>query len=1006
MLRIASMGEWSVAYYEKTAVRNSEYGGGLSEYYSERDTRAPAVFVFGDREFAEETMGVTHGSGISADQVTNWFQNAISPAGPGVGKPRPGLFGHDLLVSVPKSLSIFAATADAETASKMVSIITRGMEVGMQYLHQHAGYTRVTNKLDPKRKDLERLPSMPVVAYYHHTARPARPDPEHPEYTECDPHEHIHLLLPGRIARKDGRFVAIDTKSMYHESKAAGMIMQKMWRDLSQKELGLEFGDVDPHTGIAELAGIDRDTITLMSRRRSAMLDWAEVEHVSSGADRLADLMADVNDDEAAVFRAGKRVKATNQKRLDYAQRDSRQKKGETMHYDELRAEWRADPRLAHVHPEHLMGRFDPNNYIKERDRDLAFDVFAHLGETTAAWTRADLVEATIGYWPTFDGVNVPTLEDIEAQVDQILAEGGYQCTEDRQPWEREGKVRYTDAVTLNNEERLRHICNVRSAHLSTSVHRDFYLHRGLTAQQAEVMVQITESDRLVNILQGPAGSRKTTSLKAFRERVEADGKRVVLVSTAKSAVNEAKHAGAASEARTIASVRLAAFEGKLDWDHNTIVLMDEAGMTGNTAMFDIIDSADRAGAKIVAIGDASQLEPVRAGGGLFARLYAQLPWSQSFGEVFRQVDPKERAMTLQMRDANTTQAVAEVANWYSQNDRLRAGDEVSMADALVRDYCDAIVEGNSVMAFAQTWDIADPLNLRIQRIYAAAYGTQDTMTIPIGHQARARVGDIVVTTENDFWIQVTGDPNEKYPDGVDSVSNKDRWRVQAVHADGTMDVKRLSDQATAHLPAAYVEKNVVLGYVGTFHAAQGATVHTGLAIGDPEKLSRHAMYPGMTRGTHMNRFYAAVPIAGQDEHHMDPELEPIQEVYSRDEARSMFFDALMRHDEDRTALQHAERALREMLEAGRDPMLYQDDFRGVHPYVAQLVFAWQDSIKQWNTEWAEEVSTRDDIAQEHAREQAHSRELARRRMEERDAARERGQERDARANDDGAIEL
>ncbi|ETZ54967.1 hypothetical protein L838_1131 [Mycobacterium avium MAV_120709_2344] len=36
-------------YYESTAVRGHEYCGGLSEYYSERDTRAPVMFVVGTR---------------------------------------------------------------------------------------------------------------------------------------------------------------------------------------------------------------------------------------------------------------------------------------------------------------------------------------------------------------------------------------------------------------------------------------------------------------------------------------------------------------------------------------------------------------------------------------------------------------------------------------------------------------------------------------------------------------------------------------------------------------------------------------------------------------------------------------------------------------------------------------------------------------------------------------------------------------------------------------------
>ncbi len=971
MLRIASLGEWSIAYYESTAVRGDEYGGGLSEYYSERDTRAPAVFVMGDREFAKETMGVEHGQGISQEQVTAWFNEAISPAGPGVGKTRGGLAGHDLLVSVPKSLSAYAALSDAETAAKIVSIITRAGEMGLQYLHKHAGYTRVTNKLDPQRKDLEHLPAMPVVAYYHHTARPARPDPAHPDFTECDPHEHIHFLLPGRIARKDGRFVSIDTKSMYHEAKAAGMIVQKALRDLSQSELGLSWGDVDRNTGIAELVGFDRDTVKAWSRRRTSLLDWA-AEHPSSGADRLEDLLAEVNDDETALFRAAKSIKSTNQKRLDFAQKDTRQKKGEALHYDELRAEWQADPRAEGIDTKAMLDQYDPDDHKQSWDNDLADVVYAHLGETTAAWTRADLVEATVAYWRSFDGDRVSTLDDIENEVDRLITEGGYQVTENREPWEREGKVRYADAMTLERETRLIDLVKVQHRSMAIPVTEDWFTERGCTPQQARVMTELATSRRLINVLQGPAGSRKTTTLKALRERAESQGKKIVLVSTAKTAVNEAKRAGASTEARTIASARLAKLMGTLNWDKNTVLVMDEAGMTGNTALHDIIEAAAEAQAKVILIGDSQQLQPVRAGGGLFSRLFEQLPWSQSFGEVFRQVDPEERTMSLLMRNANTMKTVNEVADWYSAHDRIRAGDEWSMADSLIREYFDAVLEDHDVMAFADTWLIADPLNLRIQRIFAVANKTEQAPVIAIGHDAFARVGDLVMTTKNDY-DQVVTDANGRTGYDVDGVSNKDRWLVTGINNDGSMHVRRLHDNATAHLNTEYTQESVVLGYVGTFHAAQGATVHTGLAIGSADTLSRHALYPGMTRGTHQNLVFITEKIAGYDEHHVGQSetIEFTPEVYSSEKARELFADAVARRGTDITALEHAEQALRDMLLAGRDPELYKDDFRGVDPYVAQTVFAWNDTLRDLSTQYADELAERGELAQEHAREQA-----------------------------------
>ena len=87
----------------------------------------------------------------------------------------------------------------------------------MAYLHQHAGYTRVHNPLTGN-KDLQRLPGLVGIAYQHETSR-------------CgDPHLHTHVIVPNRQARADGTLVSIDSKSLHHEAKAAGIIYQAVLR--------------------------------------------------------------------------------------------------------------------------------------------------------------------------------------------------------------------------------------------------------------------------------------------------------------------------------------------------------------------------------------------------------------------------------------------------------------------------------------------------------------------------------------------------------------------------------------------------------------------------------------------------------------------------------------------------------------------------------------------------------------------------------------------------------
>ena len=64
MLTISRLGRWSIAYYNRTAdaaqassMDRQAAGGGLGEYYSEGDTRAPIWLVAGDRQRVADLTG-------------------------------------------------------------------------------------------------------------------------------------------------------------------------------------------------------------------------------------------------------------------------------------------------------------------------------------------------------------------------------------------------------------------------------------------------------------------------------------------------------------------------------------------------------------------------------------------------------------------------------------------------------------------------------------------------------------------------------------------------------------------------------------------------------------------------------------------------------------------------------------------------------------------------------------------------------------------------------------
>jgi conjugative relaxase-like TrwC/TraI family protein len=229
VLTISRLSRWSINYYNDTADRaqaaamdRQAAGGGLGEYYSESDTRVPTWVVAGDATVVGELTGLDAGAlqgGFADTEVAaRWLDDGIAPNGASGRVFTAGsVHGFDLTFAAPKSVSLLRALTDDIGEKTMLAAHQKGIDAAMTYLHAHAGYTRVHNPATGN-KDLQRLPGLVGIAYQHETSR-------------CgDPHLHTHVIVPNRQARADGTLVSIDSKSLYHEARAAGVIYQATLR--------------------------------------------------------------------------------------------------------------------------------------------------------------------------------------------------------------------------------------------------------------------------------------------------------------------------------------------------------------------------------------------------------------------------------------------------------------------------------------------------------------------------------------------------------------------------------------------------------------------------------------------------------------------------------------------------------------------------------------------------------------------------------------------------------
>jgi hypothetical protein len=94
VLTISRLSRWSINYYNDTARQPSQAGldrrranGGLGEYYSEGDTRAPTWLIAGDVARTAEPSGLggraADGGTADPDAAARWLDDGIAPNGPG-----------------------------------------------------------------------------------------------------------------------------------------------------------------------------------------------------------------------------------------------------------------------------------------------------------------------------------------------------------------------------------------------------------------------------------------------------------------------------------------------------------------------------------------------------------------------------------------------------------------------------------------------------------------------------------------------------------------------------------------------------------------------------------------------------------------------------------------------------------------------------------------------------------------------------------------------------------
>lgn len=468
--------------------------------------------------------------------------------------------------------------------------------------------------------------------------------------------------------------------------------------------------------------------------------------------------------------------------------------------------------------------------------------------------------------------------------------------------------VRYTTTTVLQAEERLHTAATVptpESGALDRAVVRRHAAGwasaqgHALAPDQAAAVEHLACAPTRIAALVGPAGTGKTTTLRALAEAWDAaPGHRAViaLAPSAKAAsvlsgslgVDASTLAGflhantgpeRARRARTIATwhqryktaapktrnatartlAKLEAADASAQITPGTLVIVDEAAMA-TTADLDATRAlVEASGARMVLVGDDAQLDAVGAGG-VLGRL-ARTGNVERLRSVFRFTHAWEAAASLRLRDADTSVLFPTPAErhdtpgvTYADAGRIRDGSDRDMLDGAYQAVRDAQSEGTDAILVAATNEDVVDLNVRttLERRVAGEVDASRVVALRAGQDAG--VGDLIFARRNNARLTDTA--------GV-RIQNGDLLRVEAITEAGQAVCRRTGDDRDTRitLPADYLAAHTELGYALTAHRAQGVTVDTAhLVIPYGARMTRELLYVAMTRGKQSNTAWVGLP--------------------------------------------------------------------------------------------------------------------------------------------------
>jgi conjugative relaxase-like TrwC/TraI family protein len=733
----------------------------------------------------------------------------------------------DVTFSLPKSVSLMYALGDDRVREGVLRALDAGATAAHEYLEDHAAWGRMA---DPQTHAIEHVRAQLVTAaFVHRTARPVTRD----GVVTVDPQLHTHLVVASFAKRANGTWGQLHGQQLYAHAAAAGAIGQAATRDILVRELGVRV-QTNPN-GTFELEGFTAEQLAEFSQRHQQVMAAAEAAAVTS-YDGLKVAVLASRESKSAIAPG-------------------------TDHFEQ----WRDRAATLGLSPRSVSDLLDQEQVREQRwfDVDTAQAVIGRdeggLTAQASVFSRRDLIRSLAAHTPL--GMR---REQIEELADAILADPA--VTTPMVPAQREGEsasaamqrwcdrgmeLHYSTPEVVALERRMLRSAALRSQERTLVIDGEHVRAaiatsgRHLTPDQREMVLGVCTSPAGVVVVEGAAGTGKTSAVRLIRE-IHADlGVSVIgCAPSNRAAVTLEQEAGVPTftTAAVLCRVR--------DGDHlarGGLVIADECSMLGPD-LAELVIRAEQDGAKLVLIGDSEQLQPID-GGALFRSLGDALG-RISLTDVVRQRDSWDREVLMALRAGDA----APLVRRYLEEGRVHhCPDESSRVATIAADWVAASAEGHEVITIARERAAVAELNAvtreaAVEAGLVARTGVHRVSVDHVGHK-NVPLGELEFAVGDRVLLVGRTQHHRDLVKGM-------RGTVVETAADGTLGVET-ADKRRLTVPPDY--SGVAHGYALTAHRAQGATADIVLVHGS-DAADRHWHYVALSRHRLHAAYYDVAP--------------------------------------------------------------------------------------------------------------------------------------------------